>query len=68
MTFECKNMDHCPMYTYLTGSVRILKLCPFVEEYCRNPEKYKECARYKIIVEGEVPSDNLLPNRERLKV
>lgn len=67
MAFKCKNMDGCSMYNYLTGSVRILRLYPLVEEYCRNPEKYKECARYKLLMEGEVPPDNLLPNGEILK-
>ncbi|MBI5189024.1 MAG: hypothetical protein HZA07_08210 [Nitrospirae bacterium] len=67
MTFRCKNMDGCPMYKYLTSSIRILQLYPLVEEYCQNPEKYKECARYKLMMEGEVSPDNLLPNGTRLK-
>ncbi|MEW6676196.1 MAG: hypothetical protein AB1348_09405 [Nitrospirota bacterium] len=62
MMFRCKNMNGCMMYNYLTTSVRILQLYPLVEEYCQNIEKYKECARYKLLMEGEAPSDNLLPN------
>jgi len=67
MTFKCKNMDHCSMYNYLTSSVTILELYPFVEEYCRHPEKYKECARYKILIEGDAPPENVLPNGKMLK-
>jgi hypothetical protein len=55
------------MYNYLTSSVTILELYPFVEEYCRHPEKYKECARYKILIEGDAPPENLLPNGKMLK-
>lgn len=67
MTFKCKNMDHCSMYNYMTSSVTILELYPFVEGYCRHPEKYKECARYKILIEGDAPPENLLPNGKMLK-
>ena len=49
MDFKCKNMEGCPMYDYLTTSVRIIQLQPFLNEYCLNSNNYNRCARYKII-------------------
>lgn len=67
MTFVCKNMKGCTMYNLITGSVRIMQLQPFLHEYCQNPQKYKECARYNIREKGGKSPDNLLPNGEILK-
>jgi hypothetical protein len=67
MAFRCKYMEGCPMYNYLTTSVRIIELQPYVEEYCLNEEHHRECARYKKRAQGKVPPDNLLPNGTALK-
>ena len=65
--FKCKNMDRCSLYNLMTSSVKILELYSFVDEYCKNPEKYKECARYKMSIEGDVPPEELLPNGKMYK-
>ena len=67
MDFKCKNMNGCPMYEYLTTSVRIIQLQPFLNEYCLNSNNYDKCARYKTIEKGKEPPTNLLPNGELLK-
>ncbi len=67
MDFKCKNMEGCPMYDYLTTSVRIIQLQPFLNEYCLNSNNYNRCARYKIIENGNEPPSNLLPNGDTLK-
>jgi len=68
MSFRCKNMEGCSMYNFITNAVRIIQLQPFLKEYCMNPEKYNECARYKIKDEGGKPPDNLLPDGKILKI
>jgi len=67
MAFRCKNMKGCSMYNYISSSVRIIQLQPFLNEYCLNPEKCKECARFKMKERGEKPPANLLPNGERIR-
>ncbi|MEK6582769.1 MAG: hypothetical protein AABY50_07115 [Nitrospirota bacterium] len=56
------------MYNFITTSVRIIQLQPFLNEYCMNAEEYKECARYKIKEKGGKSPDNLLPNGKILKI
>ncbi len=67
MTFSCKNMEGCPMYNYMSSSLRILQLQPFLNDFCLNPERYRECVRYKIIEEGKEPPARLLPDGKLLK-
>lgn len=60
-------MEGCPMYDYLTSSVRIIQLQPFLDKYCQNPERHVDCVRYKIIEGGKEPPANLLPDGAYLK-
>jgi hypothetical protein len=60
-------MEGCGMYCHLTTSVTIIHLQPFLNEYCMNPERHKECARYQIIEGGKEPPANLLPDGKMLK-
>ncbi len=59
-------MEGCHMYNLLTTSVRIIQLQPFLTEYCENPIKSKECARYKLIAIGKEPPADLLPDGKKL--
>lgn len=68
MEFRCKNMEGCPMYDFLTSSVRIIQLQPFLNDYCLSNTNHESCARYRIIETGTEPESNLLPNGEILKV
>lgn len=61
-------MRGCPMYDLITTSVRIIQLQPYLTEYCVNPERNKECARYKIMQQGEEPPADLLPDGKRIAV
>jgi len=54
------------MFSLITNSLRITQLQPFIAEYCLNPEKYRECMRYKMKEKVEKPPDNLLPNGKKL--
>ena len=67
MEFKCIKMDSCSMYNLITTSIRIIRLQPFLNEYCLNGENYKNCARYKIFEKGQKSPTNLLPNGETLK-
>ncbi len=67
MDQRCKNMIGCPMYDFITTAVRIMQLQPFLNEYCLDPQKHQQCARYKVIETGKEPPSNLLPNGEMLK-
>lgn len=60
-------MPGCPMYDFITTSVRIMQIQPFLKEYCLNPEKHQECERYKVIETGKEPPCNLLPNGKMFK-
>lgn len=55
------------MYNLITTSLRISELQPLIQEYCLNPENYKECMRYKMKEKGEKSPDNLLPNGKMLE-
>ncbi len=68
MSFKCQHMKGCSMYNFITTSVRIIQLQPFLDEYCMSPGKYKECARYKIKEKGGKSPDNLLPDGKILKI
>lgn len=68
MAFQCKYMEGCPMYDLITTSVRIMRLQPYLNEYCLSEVKHRTCARLKIIETGKEPSSKLLPDGEILKV
>ena len=65
MPFKCKNMDGCPMYNLLTTSVRIIRLQPYLTEYCEDAENCRKCARYIIIETGKEPPADLLPDGKK---
>lgn len=62
MDKNCWNMKDCSMYSLITSSVKIIHLQPFLNEYCFNPENYKNCARYILKQKGEKPEPHLLPD------
>ncbi len=67
MAFRCKNMNGCSMYNFITSSVRIMQLQPFIIDYCTNSKNFKECARYKIQEKGGEPPPDLLPSGKIFK-
>lgn len=60
-------MGSCTIFSLITNSLRISQLQPLIAEYCLNPEKYRECMRYKMKEKVEKPPDNLLPNGKKLE-
>ena len=55
------------MYNHLTTAIRIIRLQPFVRDYCLSETNYKNCARFKIKSQGSEAPDNLLPDGAKLK-
>ncbi len=54
------------MYNLLTTSVRIIRLQPFLTDYCEDQQNCLKCARYKIIETGKEPPADLLPDGNKL--
>jgi len=67
MSAKCIYVEGCRMYNHLTTAVRIIQLQPYVDEYCLNGERYRNCARFKIREQGNEAPDNLLPDGTILK-
>lgn len=67
MTFRCKNIESCSMFNLISTSISIMKLQPFVTDYCMNAENHVKCARFRLKEEGEEPGPDLLPDSERLQ-
>jgi hypothetical protein len=62
MEDNCNNMNDCSMYSLITSSVNIMKLQPYLNDYCLNGENYTKCKRYVLKHKGEKPEPNLLPD------
>lgn len=55
------------MFNLISTSISIMKLQPFVTDYCMNAENHVKCARFRLKEEGEEPGPDLLPDSERLQ-
>jgi hypothetical protein len=68
MPVKCIYVVGCPMYNYLTTAIRIIKIQPFLTDFCLNESNFFKCERYKIRTQGTEPPDNLLPDGTVLKI
>lgn len=64
--YFCRYFKYCPAFDHFKID-NFEKFVSIVNEYCLSRENNKYCARFKLRMRNEMPSDNLLPDGSSLK-